>query len=349
MGAIRLKYSAWVLILGLSFMAQARAEVSDSSNNDKLQPYIERVKRSMPNQQQTAPDSSGSDQPYIDSVKGKLKNSDSDQKSYIDQLKQSNPSLNNPDSSSSGYSDQLKSKLDPKPEGGAIADVAAGKSDLEFKKPTHVRWEAGLRVGVSNSHAITAPPAIQGDSFSAIYGSNWAPDVTLFGEFQTFHHAWLGSLGLIGSLGYTQYKGKGQFSNPNLVYEPPTGPVTPFGASSHTIFRFNMLPLFVGADYRFNLFKYVRPYARLGGNGIFFFEDRNDGGSGHDGKSLGFEGAVGVAFMLDFLSRQSTMDLYYDNGILHSYFTVEFVKDKSTAGDVSFDTQGVYAGISFEL
>jgi hypothetical protein len=316
-----------------------------SEENEKLQPYIEKLKKTLP--ESSKPSASG-DQPYIDSIKERLGPPAESSEGYTEKLKGSDPKKAEP--APNGYAEQQKNALEPKEPGGAIEAVKQGKSELEFKKKGRITAAGGIRVGVSNTYTFHGSSSATSGRFFDIYPDYWVPNVSVFGEIQPFHSEWFGNLGLTASAGFTSFKGRGKYANPNLFYTKPNGTTgASFGGTSQVGFRFNMIPLTAGVIYRFNLLRILRPYVSGSGVGIYYFENRDDGVDGHKGKSFGFQGSIGAALLLDFLSSQDSKDAYYGSGVYHTYFTVEYSRLKTTSGDVAFETSGVYSGITFEF
>ena len=333
---IGLVFSALILVLtGARPLTNALAASSDAS----VQPYIDSIKKSMESEK---PQGEGN-QPYIDSIKSKMAPDPNEGQSYIEKLQKSDPEKDKP-VPAEPYLETEKRKIEGKPErGSAIDAVANGKSQLEMKRPGAIHFAGGLRVGVGNSRKIDGNSSIKQAEFRTIYPDKWVPDVTVFTEYQPFHSEWFGNVGILGSLGYTQFKGTGQFAQ-ILSYSGKS-----FGANSQTEFRFNMMPIEVGAIYRFNLFRIVRPYASAGLLGVGYLETRNDGKTSHHGFSSGVTGTVGVAILLDWVSNGMTWDVYSERGVKHSYLTVEYTTIKTAKGDVSFNTSGLYSGVAFEF
>lgn len=327
-------------IIPFCVMSAARA-ASSSEETQKLQPYIESLKKTMPDAGERS-----KSEGFTREIQRNLKPDASAGKSYIEEIKKTDPHPASAGTEES-YTEIEKKKLSPPAkELGAIEAVSQGKSTLELKRTGKITGAAGFRVGINNSRTARARGSVKASEFSSVYKEQWVPDLTLFGEYQPFHSEWYGNIGIIGSLGYAQFRGRGNFENPNIT-NGATGQT--IGAQSRTQFRFNVIPLSLGLNYRFNLFRYVRPYIAGSGVGMLFFETRSDGKDGNRGRSLGFMGTVGVAFLLDFLNRSTTWDLYAENNVKHTYVTLEYSRLKTTSGEVEFEFSGVYTGLTFEF
>lgn len=301
------------------------------------QPYIDKLKQSLPEEKS----SGSSSQPFIDSQKSKLESAPSPQ-GYSEKIRQTDPEKTQ--ESSSGFTEKERIKLEPETQGSAIDAVHQGKSELKLKRAGSITKAAGVRVGVFNERAIKVMSGTQ--DFYNVYPKKWVPDVSLFFEVQPFHSEWFGNFGFWGSAGYMQFKGQGQFAQ--TLYNPVTN--QSFGSGSRTEFRFNVLPLAAGINYRFNLLRYVRPFVMAGGLVVPYWENRSDDKSGHRGRSQGYYATAGVAILLDWLSRGSAWDLYDEAGVKHYYLTIEYSRMETLGKrDVQFKTSGLYSGFSFEF
>lgn len=332
--------ACWAVLLG--FLAQAPQIRAD----DSVQPYIDQLKQGM------KPDtSSPGSESYTEKLKKRLSPSDASGDSsegYTERLKQANP-LMLQGTPGSSYTDEEKKKLAPKQEGGAIDAVRSGNSDLQLKKPGSIHNAFGLRVGLGLSRTVTAASGVgTGVNFNTMYGANWAPDVSLYGEHQFFHSEILGSLGVFGMTTVGFFSGSGQFED-TALRSAVDGSLIPPG-STNVSFRFYEVPLVAGLDYRFNLMKYLRPYVMGGPTVIGFSETRSDAGQSHSGISKGAWGGVGLAVLMDWVSPSNDWDRYDEYGIKHAYLTVEYSYLYTLpSSPVTFNISGVYAGFMFEL
>jgi hypothetical protein len=333
---------ALLLVAGMLRGAAAFAEDATVS------PYIDQLREEMKDKGQPTADLKRDDSqpdPYIQNLKQKMREKDAKsaqpEESYTERLKQElGPEPKTP---SGSYTEQEKARLGPDQTGGAIAAVKEGRSELHAKKIGEIHNAVGMRMGASITRDITAANSLQ--AFSNIYGSNFAPDLTLFYEYQPWHSEWYGNIGLFGQLGLGYYHGNGTFQFP--VHNATTGGT--FGNVSDTKFQFFTVPVTLGADYRFNLFRLVRPFVMAGATAVGFYEDRNDGGDSHTADSFGYYASGGVNILLDWISSGASWDLYAEHGIKHYYVTLDYSRLQTVSGSVNVTVSGLYGGLTFEF
>ena len=327
-----MKYS-WLIVATLATILGSSARAEDST-----QPYIDQLKKSLPPQE----DSEG----YTDRLRGKLPPSQ-DSEGYTEQLRQANPALQLQGTPEPSYSEEKKSKLPPKETGGAIAAFERGESDLKKVKSTDIHNAIGIRIGMIVSRNYAANFGIgTGRAFSDVYGSGYAPDISVFAEHQFFHSESFGSLGVFGMFGLAYFSGPGAFAIPlSSAYNNTPIPATATGVTE----RFWQAPGTVGASLRLNVGKYIRPYVMAGPTIIGAEEFRSDGGNTNRALSYGFWGAAGVAILMDWVSKDVDWDSYADYGIKHTYFTFEFAGTACfPPSAVNFNASGLVGGIAFE-
>ena len=308
------------------------------------QPYIDQIKREMKegSASEGPNPNSGDVDPYIQNIRKNLPTESLNQESYIESLHKTDPKLRGEPSQES-YIEKLKPTLEPSKEGGAIQAVAEGNSALSMKREGQISRAFGLRYGVTANRNYSATS--QSKDFNSIYGGNYAPDLSFFYEIQPFHSELLGSFGIIGMGGVSYFHGTGQFA---LNLQKPGGSGS-FGATSNTQFQFFTLPATLALTYRFNLFRYLRPYGFVGPTVIGFTEMRSDSQSGNRGFSKGVTTTLGLSFLLDWLSSDSTWSLYTAFGIKHFYLTLDYSRLTTFSSDVNFNGSGLFAGLTFEL
>lgn len=328
-------------------------------DNQENQPYIELLKKTMPDEQKQIPSQQPQGEEYLLQQK-RLLEQQSDERplrpgeSYIQKLKDTDPVLieqkSNPQDVKTGsFIEREKTILSPKKNESAISKVKSGSSELELERPGEIDGAWGLRLGTGMLRArnitTTSSTTATSRSFTDVYGTKYRPSLNLFYEFQPVHHNWLGALGIQAGLGLTFDKGTGQFATSNLANEKSS---LAFGASSRTQVTFLTFPLSLGGVYRFHLLKFLRPFVYAGANFIPYFETRSDSQDGHRGFSLAAELRGGLSFMLDFLSDQSAWNLYDEQGIKHFYLTVDYIRQLPLTGDVSFEVSGLFIGFMAE-
>jgi hypothetical protein len=321
------------------------------SEEKPVSPYIDQIRREMDERDRAKrdnsepTDSSNTVDPYLQSVRKKLDRekpqSETSSESYTEQQKKLLAAPKNPTGSES-YSDQEKAKLAPESNPSAIQAVKEGKSELHARRSGEIHNAAGIRIGPSLTHDVTASTGLR--PFNDIYGSNAQPDVELFYEYQPWHSEWYGNLGIFGQTGVGYAHGKGVFQFP--VANPSANTKD---TSSSTTFQFFTVPVTVGLNYRFNLFRYLRPFVMAGPSEIIFYEGRSDGQDGHTARSTGFLATGGVSILMDWISGQSSQDLYSSNGIKHYYLSIDYSRLSTFSGDVRVTVSGIYAGFTFEF
>lgn len=324
-------------------LASAILICQSSYAEDTVQPFIDELKKDLPEKEQ---DRTGS---FIESERRALEaqkkeeEEAEDQESYSEKLKRTEIPEREIDRGS--YTEREKRKLAPEKRESAIQALKEGRSELKPRIDEKINHAFGLRYGVSLTRDITASEEMQGTVFSSMYGSTYAPDLSIFYEFQPFHSEWYGNIGFFGKLGFSFFQGYGQFSFP---VPRPVGQSGTFPSGSPTRFQFFVIPATIGIDYRFNLLRFIRPYVMVGPNLIGYIENRNDDKPSKRGFSRGLDFTVGAAFLLNWLSSGGSWDMYLDNGIKKFYLTVDYSRLSTIGGDVRFTVQGVTLGFTFE-
>jgi hypothetical protein len=324
-----------VRLVLLLMLSSAVAAAEESSN----QPYIDRLRREMPEGPRADEGS------YTEKLKSELP---PDQRpapgTYIEQLRRDNPA---PPAAGDSFLESEKARLGPPSTKSSIQDVLAGKSDLKPKREGEIHHAAGFRMGAGFAREYVASADFQAQPFSQIYGSasGWNPDLTFFYEYQPFHSEWFGNIGIAGMMGLSYFRGKGQFGLPNIV--SPSG--GSFGAESRTNFRFVSIPLFLGANYRFNLFRILRPYIQAGPTLNLFFESRDDGQKPIRARSTGGIASGGINLLLDWLFPEAAQNLYAEQGVKHFYLTFDYSRVFTFSGPVRVDGSVYSAGMTYEF
>lgn len=307
--------------------------------------YIQEIKDQMRQEGQVTEERSNGSDSYIDSLKkDQVVPVAEDPVGYSQQLKEQNARDEKQEEGPS-YLERERLKLKPKEQGGAIAAVLEGKSEIAAKEPGDIHYAVGLRYGVSLTRMITAGPGVGLRDFNDIYGARYAPDFTLFYEYQPFHSEWFGNIGIVGMAGLGYYRGVGQYG---ISIPKPNGGTGDFSANSTTQFQFIAIPVTVALDYRFNLLRLIRPYILAGPTAVGFFETRSDSVSGNRGYSGSLLVSVGASIQLDGMDPQGSLDLYATHGIHNYYLTVDYSRLIPFYGDVQFGMSGFTVGFAFE-
>ncbi len=316
-----------ILILAGMMLIAPEGRAAESN-----QPYIDSLISGLPTEKGPRP-TSGNPDPYIQSIKGKLKPEPATT-NYIDEVKRDLPRRDG----SEGYTNRLKSGM-PTSEGSALEDYRHGKKLRANKGNLDTRSAFGFNIQAASTRTYTAG-AQQDIPYQTVYGDGWIPDLTLHFEYRPFTLGVLKKFGLYGSLGAAFTKANGIYN-----YQDPD-----FGNTSQTEFTFISLPVNVGLIYRFNLFGVIYPYFAGGPSAIGFIENRNDKQPGNKGYTFGYWFMGGVAFGLDWMSAKNSWAQYETAGIKHSYFTIDYSYLESLSGGlVDFTVDGIKAGFTFEL
>ncbi len=313
------------------------------SAETSIQPYIDQLKRKTQEKDSENFRDSDSSDSYIEKIRKKLDHDKSltdSHSNYIEKLKRANPALEAVPEGS--YSEKEKEKWEPLEEGGAIQAVREGRSELTAKKKGTIHHAFGFRYGASLRRSIYATPALQLRQFSDVYGGNYAPDLSLFYEYQLFHSENYGSIGIVGTGGLSYFHGIGTLGVG--IINPANG--QNFPSATNTTFQFFTVPVTLALNYRMNLARVLRPFILAGPSMIGYSEMRNDGGATKWGRSLGFYVSTGLSFSLDGL--RSAWDLYSSFGVQHYYFSVDYSRLVTVLGDVNIGISGWNAGFTFE-
>ncbi|HLD98868.1 MAG TPA: hypothetical protein VJB59_01340 [Bdellovibrionota bacterium] len=327
-----------VLAFGVIFGTECLADETKSN-----QPYIDQLRQGLP-------PAETSTESYTEKVQKQLREKEGTpaKTQYIDELKRGLPEQEA--SPSGSYLENEKAKLAPKPQGGAIQAVREGKSDLQARREGPIHHAAGFRLGASQTRNTTAVAGAGEKPYSDVYGAGWTPDLAFFYEYQPFHSEWFGNIGiyLSGGISYASGMGNFQYTLKNFAATEKAGRLVEFPSKSRTKFQFFSIPLIAALDYRFNLFRILRPFVIVGPTVIGYVETRNDAAQGFRGDSRGLFMSGGVSLLLDWVSATSTWDLYAAHGFKHYYLTAEYSKLSTFSGDVDFAVSGFSLGLTFE-
>jgi hypothetical protein len=314
---------------------QTQDPLGSQDQGNSVQPYIDEVRKTFPQKSE--------DGSFIESIRKDLPPVSSE--SYIEKLKRENPERYEAKPEGTAWIEERKKLLPEKESGGAISALHEGRSELKPRYVGDIHHAFGLRYGVSVTREITGSPDLVLRPFSDIFGGNYVPDIGFFYEYQLGHHEQLGSLGLVATAGVSYFYGSGKYK---FNLQKPWDPAISFGLAAPTQFQFFMIPLSVGANYRLNLFHFLRPFVMAAPGGVVYIEARNDKQSGHRGFAKTLYTVGGVSILLDWLSRSDAWDSYQSFGIRHSYLTVQYERLMPLGGDLNIAVSGITAGVTFE-
>lgn len=351
-------------VLLLATLTFAAPQAFAQSSEESLQPYIDRLKATDPGIETGTSEQASEANPevYIKTLREKVRKRDAhsqigeapENQSYTEFLR---GKLGGPepevDPAAESYSEHQKRLLLERDQrtgavdDSAITKVKEGRSDLELRRPGNINFAGGMRLGASMSRTVTASAGNALRDFSDVYGTNWAPELHLFFEYQPFHSEWFGNIGIILGGGVTRNTGKGKF--PAQVPRSPDAGGGSFEADTNVDFQFLTLPAYIGVNYRFNLFRIVRPYVQFTPTLIGYREGRNDTNTARAGISKGAIASGGINILLDWVSERSSWDLYDSVGVKHYYLTIDYSRMMSFASAISFTYSGVSAGMTMEF
>lgn len=322
------------LLLGLIIFSPPGAFAQDDT-----QPYIEKVKEGLePAENQRS---------FIEKRRRELE--DGPEGGYIESIRRSKEYREAAQEDQEGsFIERRKRELGDGGPGKSVVNAVKGGRDTELEADygEPPSFAGGFRLNANRTAVITAPSDVSNRNFNEIYSTDdYTPDLTLFGEWQPFRNTWLGSLGLVGSVGVAVSTGTGTFEITNLS-DPKTG--DPFGSESKTEFQFFTMPVSLGVNYRFSLLQFIRPYVQAMPTVIAYWETRSDSKDGHRGTSQGAIFSGGAAILLDWISSDLAWDMYSGSGVKNTYLTIEYTRMITFAGDVDFDVSGIFAGFTFE-
>lgn len=335
-----------ILVLGVSVGFPTGASAEES-----LSPYMDQIREQMARDGKgESPAAEGS---YTEKLKAKLRSEQGTSEGYTEALKaklnEGTTSSGQPSSESpaEGYGLRERQRLlEANPPRSAIQAVAEGRSELQAKRRGEIHWGAQFKLGASITRTVTATDAsLVSQSFSGVYGTGWSPDLQISGEWQPFHSEWFGNVGIVAGTGFTSFRGKGVFSV-NL-----TNPVTstPFGTESRTVFRYLMVPVWVGANYRFNLLRIVRPYVQGAAGVIGAFETREDTEAKRNAMSRAVFMSAGAALWLNPLLPKTAWELYDGTGVHHYSLIIDYTRVLPVGSGVRVASQGISVGLLYEF
>ena len=238
---------------------------------------------------------------------------------------------------SSGYVESERAKLPPEKNSESPIKMVKENRDV-IPKPERppIKNGFGFKMGIVPGIDVTNSNGTH--TFKQVYGSDWNPDFMLHYERQLFHSENFGSFGVGLDTGLTYASGYG------LLQAGFNG-----SKQSQTQFTFYQVPFLISGEYRFNLFRLLRPYAMAGAGTMLYSESRKDSVPGFKGYAFIWEASLGVALLMDFLDSATALDAYMSEGIQHVYLLAEYEYLDTFSGAVAFHRNGVYTGFLFEF
>jgi len=339
--SIALRALTPVELLAWAWLKLAHAQApSPTASPQSVQPYIDRIKKQLEEQDQR----NGNDFPesnvgYTEQEKRKLgpTPTPSGVEPYIDRIKKTLPA----EEGSEGYSEKQKALLPPEKEKESPIEAVKSGHDHPPGMPEAKPIENAFSFKLGISPNIQVDDASGYHSFSDVYGSSWQPDLIFHFEHQFVHSENFGSLAASIDLGVSYAAADGLMDQP-----------FPSGSSNYrsiTNFTFLQIPVILGAYYRLNVARIIRPYVGAGIGSMFYTEIRDDDRDDLRGYSFVYTTSVGASLLLDFLDRATARDSFFSIGIQHTYFFLEYLYLNTFQTDVMFQRSGPYAGFLFEF
>lgn len=319
-----------------------------SWGDESVSPYIDSLKAKMSEQdlQKEPVRTSENPEPYIQSLKQKMPAQElgTGTEPYIDSLKAKNPEKYAAPPSAS-YTEEKQAVLGAdKNSGGAIQAVADNHSELQLKRPGSINAAFGFKIGTAVNRDFTGSSQYVSQSFQSIYGSGWAPALTLFVAYMPFYSRAYGSLGITGSIGGGFFKGNGVYKVP--LYKTSGAA---FPSQSITRLTFIDVPVSLGVKYQINWGKYFVPFVEVAPTVIGMAENRNDGIGSKKALSKGVTTSAGFGILLDWITRSNTWNVYQDFNVKHYYLTAEYSKLTTFSSPIDVSFSGVDVGVTFEF
>jgi|GEM_PF-2682088 len=321
-------------------LAHAQTPTASPEGPKSIQPYIDRLKKQLNEEDQR----NGNDFPesnvgYTEQEKRKLNPTPTPAgvQPYIDRLKKSLPA----EDSSEGYSEKQKELLPPEKDQESPIEAVKSGHDHPPGMPEAKPIENAFSFKLGISPNIDVGDANGYHSFSEVYGSSWQPDLIFHFEHQFVHSENFGSLAASIDLGVSYAAANGLMDQPF--------PSSSSNYRSITNFTFLQIPVILGAYYRLNLARVIRPYVGAGIGSMFYTEIRDDDRKDLRGYSFVYTTSVGASLLLDFLDRATARDSFFSIGIQHTYFFLEYLYLNTFQTDVMFQRSGPYAGFLFEF
>jgi len=193
-----------------------------------------------------------------------------------------------------------------------------------------------FRVGLFNPTNLKNPKTNR--TFADTYDNPSGPALLFNYEWQLLRGA-IGKLGLQVGAGAFVAQGHGHFNSAINADKTP-----------REVFTFALIPVNVGAVYRFGIWhrQLLVPYVAGGGTLFGFTEMRDDDKPPKFGGSLGAYYAAGGAFNLTYFDALSRINLDREYGINAVYLTVEYRGIVSLSNNFDFSSDLLNAGFLLE-
>ncbi len=330
--------SLLILMLSLGLIplsVYAQSETTEDSGT----PYLDQMKKRLEaeDRKNGKPTGASPEASYTEELKKKLSpSSPSEEESYTDRIRKRLDRTPDPNQTDASYTDQIKSTLPPEDTTSVIQQVKAGHPEIKRLEHPPIKHAFALKIGINPGIQVTDAGGTH--SFTDVYGGGWKPDVLLHYQYEWFHSENWGSFGPTLDFGVSYAGAPGLFA-------------IPFNGSlvSQTQFSMVQVPALVGANYQFNLFRILRPYAQANIGPIGVAEIRMDEKAGYRDFSVVYSATGGVAFLMDWLEPKAMREAYDGTGFQHIYIVCEYAFLKTLWGNVNFTRNGLYSGFLFEF
>ena len=176
-------------------------------------------------------------------------------------------------------------------------------------------------------------PAI--DDWSQNYGKRYTQEYGGSLAYKVFRPL---EVGIEGSFIQDIGQGKGSFSN------------LPVGKVTYKLYPVNVFVLARGV---FSERQWVVPYVGGGWTRMFYKEEVQGQGTAR-GKANGYHARVGLQFLLDGLDQTAANNLYFENGVYHTYLFIEAKRthamiDTDSGLSVNLGGTSYLGGLLFEF
>lgn len=207
-------------------------------------------------------------------------------------------------------------------------------------QPSPQNRAASFRVGTASFLNLQNA---SGRYFDEIYGEDPKPVLFFDYEWQIFQG--FGKLGIKLGSGVTFANGHGLYA---YDYNDPDG-----GQTNQALEKYNffMFPNSLSLIYRLQIFnrQWLVPYGEVGIDYFGIMEIRDDYEEVKFGGAPHFHFAVGGAFLLDVLSRETMLEVDRQYGINHIWLTAEYRRFEYITGQFDFSDDIFNAGIMVEF
>jgi hypothetical protein len=305
-------------------IAEEDAKKKEKKSNDESGSYIETIRATLPKYEERS---------LIKEVKEEIAEED---------RKKEEKKKSSLDESLEEKRNALKKKDAEDDTRSAIRETLTGSSRKSYRKIGPVKNAFVFRLNAYSTRTMSVTNGAR--SFGTVYSSPWYPEITVQYERQLYHHEVAGSVGISFTTGFGYYLGKGVMAV-NLT-NPVTG--VAFGTESRTNVNGFVFPFYVGANYRLNLMKYVRPFAQAGVGTTGMLEVRSDSAKNRYAFGLGAQFSGGINIWMNSIDKRGADEMRDYEGVQNYYFTIDVTGYVPIALQLRYSNVVVSAGMTYE-